>query len=397
MIVLAGADLVLPDRVLPSASLLIDDGRIAAIEPRLIDGPEGATRVDLAGHIVTPGLVDVHVHGLAGIDVLDGPSAVAAIARRLPRYGVTTFCPTSVACDPATLVMLLAAVDAARRDPDPRAARVAGAHLESNFINPDWNGAQPRGCIRRAAPGPAGAHEEGAFTGADILGAIAARRDQVKIVTLAPEQPGGLDLVRNLSAAGHRVSIGHTGAGYDMACAAVDAGARHATHLFNRMSPMSAREPGTVGAVLERDEVTAEIICDAFHVHPSMVRFAVGRKTPRAAIAITDGTAGAGLPPGSRARLGGRPILVTERSAILEDGTLAGSILTMDRALGVLVDRVGLGLVDAVRMCATTPAAALGLSGVGSLATGHVADLAVFGPGRAIRQVYVSGRPVLEH
>lgn len=413
MIVLAGPDLVLPDRVQPAASLLIDDqGRIAAIESRVVDGPAGAERVDLTGHLVTPGFVDVHVHGVEGIDVLDGPTAVAELARRLPRFGVTAFCPTSVACEPAALSVLLGAVREARQGSGTgavplhgsgapgtgrAAARVIGAHLESNFINPDWRGAQPRACLRlppqaaREGGGEIPLPPPGAFTGQDILDVLAAARDAASIVTVAPEIAGGLDLVRALAAAGHRVSLGHTGATYEQARAAIAAGACHATHLYNRMSFMSARDPGAVGAVMDAEDVAAEIICDGFHVHPVMVRMAVAAKSPRAVMAITDGTAAAGLARGSRARLGSETIIAAERSATLEDGRIAGSILTMDRAFWMLVRDAGLTLVDAAHMCATTPATHLGLGATGAIAPGMRADLVVFGPDRKVRQTYVSG------
>jgi len=404
MIVLAGADLVLPDRVLPAGTLIIDQGRIAAIEPRVVDGPAQATRVDVSGHLIVPGFIDVHVHGVAGIDVLDGPAAVADIARRLPRYGVTAFCPTSVACDPATLTVFLASVSAAQRRVPDHSARVLGAHLESNFINPEWNGAQPIGCLRQ--PPVSGKsqesrvpnrHGEGEFTGRDILDVIGRHRSGVGIITLAPELPGGVELVREFISAGHRVSIGHSGATYEQAREAIAAGVSHATHLFNRMSAMTARAPGVVGAVLESEAVAAEIICDAFHVHPSLVATAIRAKSARLAMAITDGTAGAGLPAGSRARLGSQAIVVTAQSAVLEDGTLAGSVLTMDGAFRVLVERVGLSLPDAARMCAATPAERLGLTECGRLEAGSLADLAVLGPGLRVRQTYVAGAAALEH
>jgi N-acetylglucosamine-6-phosphate deacetylase len=400
MIVLAGADLVLPDRVLPAGSLVIDDqGRIAAIEPRVIDGPAGAERLDLTGHLVTPGFIDVHVHGVEGVDALDGPAAVADLARRLPRFGVTAFCPTSVACDPAALSTMLDAVRDARRGP-PGAARVIGAHLESNFINPEWRGAQPLACLRlpphrKGAGGDVPQPENGVFTGRNILDVLAAARDAVGIVTVAPEIAGGLDLVRELVADGHRVSIGHTGATFEEAREAIAAGVRHATHLYNRMSFMTARDPGAVGAVLESEAVAAEIICDGFHVHPVMVRMAVAAKSPRSALAITDGTAAAGLPRGSRARLGSQTIIASDRSATLEDGRIAGSILTMDRAFWTLVREVGFTLVDAARMCATTPATHLGLRETGAIAVGVTADLVIFGPDRCVRQTYVNGTAAL--
>ncbi len=394
MIALSGADIVLPDRILHGGSLVIDQGRIAAVEPRAIDAhAAGLTVTDFSNHVIVPGFVDVHIHGVDGIDVLDGPDAVVAVAHRLPRYGVTAFCPTSVACSPQKLTLLLTAIARARSVPARAAARVLPAHLESNFINPEWNGAQPAACLRIA--GGAGAH--GAeFRASDILAVIASHPSQVGIVTLAPELPGGIELVRDLVARGHRVSIGHSGATYDEARAAIELGAHHATHLFNRMSSITSRSPGVVGAVLEADAVAAEIICDGHHVHPSLVSMAIRLKSASRIMAITDATAVAGLPRGAQARLGDQVIFAGERTAILADGTLAGSILTMDGAFRNLVSRIGVSLPDAARMCATTPAAAAGMDEIGAIAAGKWADLAIFSRDLRIRQTYLAGEPALE-
>ena len=226
----------------------------------------------------------------------------------------------------------------------------------------------------------------------DVLDVIAACRPDVGIVTMAPELPGGIDLVRTLASAGHRVALGHSGSDYDTAIAAIDAGARHATHLFNRMTPMSHRAPGLPGAVLAREEVTVELICDGYHVHPSMCRVAVAAKGPEGVMAITDATSGAGLASGSTARLGGRTIEVREQAAFLEDGTLAGSTLTMDRAFRNIVTSFGGSLVDAAILCSTTPARALGLSGFGVLAEGAAADLVVLDRAFRVRP-HVHRRP----
>jgi N-acetylglucosamine-6-phosphate deacetylase len=397
MIVLAGADLVLPDRIEHGGSLIVDGARIASIEPRATDGPSGATRVDLRGHLIVPGFIDVHVHGLEGIDVLDGPAAVTEVASRLPRYGVTAFCPTSIACAPAELATLLTGVAAARSVPTPGAARVLPAHLESNFINSDWNGAQPKACLRapidigNRQPADGRRKDASDFSASDIRDVIAQYRAAVGIVTLAPELPGGIDLVRDLVTAGHLVSIGHSGATFEEAREAIEAGVRHATHLYNRMSPLTARAPGVVGAAFESEAVAAEVICDGFHVHPSAVAVAVRMKSAQRLIAITDGTAGSGLPVGARARLGGRPIVVTRHSALLEDGTLAGSTLTMDGAFRLLVERVGLGPIEAARMCATSPARQLGLTEMGRISEGCLADLTVLGPDLRVRRTYIDG------
>ena len=399
MIVLAGAILVLPERVIDAGSIVVSDGRIEAIHDRVMTKPAGATYLDLAGHLIVPGFIDVHVHGVEGVDVLDDEQAVARVAAILPKYGVTAFCPTSIACTPEKLSALLSGVDAARATRAPGSARVLPAHLESNFINPEYKGAQPIACLRtpraQGAQGAQGAPAASEFTGDHILDIIAKRRASVGIVTLAPELPGGIDLVRDLVEHGHRVSLGHTGATYDQARAAIDAGARHATHLFNRMSLMSSRAPGVAGAVLESTAVAAELICDGVHVHPALMAMAIRAKTARRMMAITDGTAGAGLAPGSRTRLGDRAIVITDRCALLEDGTLAGSILSMDGAFRMLVNGVKLSLSDASRMCSTTPADELGLPELGALETGKAADLVVLGRDLRVRQTFVAGERAL--
>jgi N-acetylglucosamine-6-phosphate deacetylase len=406
MIVLSGAEIVLPDRILSPGTLTIDAGRIVDIRPGSMQaGPVSP----LHGHYIVPGFIDVHVHGVGGVDSLDdGGAAIREMAARLPRYGVTAFCPTTVACSAAALRRVLTQVADARAEPHARGARVLPAHLESNFVSPDYSGAQPIGCLRspRTAldrwaggagrAGGAGGDGEGGdtetFEGADILREIERAAPDVGIVTLAPELEGGLDLIAWLTARGHRVSLGHSGATYEQALAAIAAGARQATHLFNRMPRLDHRSPGLVGAVLQTDEVAAELICDGVHVHPALVRIAVAAKRPQRILAITDGTGAAGLPDGSEAVLGGRPISARNGAAYLADGTLAGSVLTMDAALRVLVERIGLSLVDATTMCATTPARELGLVGHGLLAVDAAADVVVLDAHLGVVQTYVGGQ-----
>ena len=387
MIVLAGGDLVLPDRILTRGSVIIGDDRILAIDPRDRVEPAGATVVDIADHYVVPGFVDVHVHGLLGRDTLDGGDAIAEIAAALPRYGVTAFCPATVACAPGELRTVLAAVRDARVTPRRGSSRVLPAHLESNFINPEFRGAQPLECLRTAASTQA----EGEYTGKEILDIIAAHRPDVGIVTMAPEMPGGMDLVAALLAAGHRVSIGHTGATFEQANDAIDAGVAHATHLFNRMTPMSHRAPGVAGAVLAREEVCAELVCDGYHVHPAVCRVAIATKGTSGIMAITDGTAGAGMPVGYTAALGGRTLTVRQEAAFLDDGTLAGSTLTMEGAFRTIVTRFGSSVVDAALLCATTPARELKLTGFGVLADGAMADLVVLDRGFRVVRTFIGG------
>ena len=383
MIHLSGATVVLPDRLLAPGRVSIEDGRIVDLAPSDV-----ADAGHLHGHYVVPGFIDVHVHGVEGTDTLDGAAAIARIAARLTRFGVTAFCPTSVACTPAALREMLRGIRAAREAAVPGSARVLPAHLESNFISVEFKGAQPEACIRTPRE-----TRDGDFSGREILDEIASARAEVGIVTVAPEIEGVLDLITDLVRHGHLVSLGHSGATYEQGLAGIAAGARHATHLFNRMRPFGHRAPGLTGAILESDAVAAEVVCDGVHVHPGAIRAAVAAKGVSRIMAITDGTALSGMPQGGTATLGGRTITARD-AAYLDDGTLAGSVLTMDGAFRTLVSAMGFSLVDAAQLCATTPARELALSGLGVIAPGATADLVVLDGDLNVVQTYIGGLAV---
>jgi N-acetylglucosamine-6-phosphate deacetylase len=377
--ILSGARLVLPDSTIDRGSLVIDDeGLIADVWAEPMPNAPGSDWHDLTGRIIVPGFIDVHVHGVEGCDTLATADAVATLAAKLPKYGVTGFCPTTVACPPAALRRLLDGIRAARLHPVPGHAAVLPAHLESNFINPDFRGAQPVTCLRRPTaeklPGVPG---DVAFSGIEILDEIAGARREVGIITMAPEMDGGMELVQSLTDAGHIVSLGHSAATYEQGLAGIHAGGRHATHIFNRMQPFSHRAPGLIGAIIDSPSVRAELVCDGYHVHHVVGRTIIAALGPDRTMAITDSTGGAGLPVGTKVPLGSHTITVGREAAFLDDGTLAGSTLTMDGALRQLVRYMGASLVAAARMCATSPAAQLGLSDRGSIAVGRRADLAV--------------------
>jgi N-acetylglucosamine-6-phosphate deacetylase len=392
MFVLAGADIVLPDRVLHKGALVVDGDRI--VDVLETDASLGeANRVDLTGHVVVPGFIDVHVHGLEGIDTLDGHDAIPGIAARLTKYGVTAFCPTTVACDPQALRQVLESVAYTRSLSAANGARVLPAHLESNFINPAYRGAQPEHCLRTPpAPGVPRVPRGGGYDGTDILEEIDRARAAVGIVTLAPELAGADGVIRHLIAAGRRVALGHSGATLEQGRAAIEAGACHATHLFNRMPPLGHRDPGLVGAVLESDRVAAEIICDGVHVHPAIVGMSVAVKHPERVMAITDGTAAAGLPDGARAKLGGSQITALRSAAYLADGTLAGSTATMDKVFRFLIKDVGLSLVGAARLCSTTAAEELRLKDLGRIEKGAIADLVALDQNLRVKRTWVGGQ-----
>ncbi|HEY3045016.1 MAG TPA: N-acetylglucosamine-6-phosphate deacetylase [Vicinamibacterales bacterium] len=391
MIVLSGAHLVLPDRMLTPGTLVLDGDRIVEVRA-------GASGAPVDHHYIVPGFIDVHVHGVEGFDTLDEGNPVAAMAARLPRYGVTAFCPTTVACAPDALGRVLRQVRLARNTPAARAARVLPAHLESNFISAEFRGAQPLACLRspRAAldGGSPSPHGNDPFSASELLTEIERAGADVGIVTLAPELEGSLDLIRWIRSHGLRVSLGHSGATFETGLEAIAAGARHATHLFNRMPPLGHRAPGLAGAILQSEAIAAEVICDGYHVHPAIARMAVAAKGPSRIMAITDGTAVSGLLAGTRAMLGGQPITANQSAAFLSDGTLAGSALTMDRAFQTLVGKMKLSIVDAATVCSMTAARELGLAGHGVLARDAIADVVILDDNLSVVQTYVAGQLV---
>jgi N-acetylglucosamine-6-phosphate deacetylase len=263
-------------------------------------------------------------------------------------------------------------------------ARVLPPHLESNFNKPEFRGAQPLDCLCTASGRAA------TFTGADILSVIDERRRAVGIVTLAPELDGGIDLIRRFVARGIDVSLGHTAATYEETIAAIDAGASRVTHIFSAMRPFSHRDPGVIGAVLTRRAIATELIADGVHAHPASVALVLAAKSPEDVIAITDGTAASGLPRGSRAHLGWRPVTALD-VARYDDGSLAGSIATMDRVFRVLVQRCGCDLVTAARTTATNPARDRGLEAVGFIERGARADVTVLSRDLEVLSTWIGG------
>jgi N-acetylglucosamine-6-phosphate deacetylase len=323
--------------------------------------------------IVLPGFIDLHVHGGAGADVMEGGDAVDRITRLHARHGTTALLATTVTADVPALRTAMAAIGRSARNRPRGAARVLGVHLEGPYINPDRLGAQPD---------------------FDRLADIAEVHDlhelaPIRIVTLAPELTGHLRFVRQLNDLGIISQCGHTGGTYDDGVAALKAGMRGFTHLFNAMSPFHHRQPGMVGAALAHANY-AEVIPDLLHVHPGAVRAAL-RAIPHL-YCVTDSTAAAGMPDGDY-RLGTHTVTKCMGGVRLADGTLAGSTLTMDQALRNLIE-IGLDLADAARRLSTYPADYIGELQRGRLVTGCWADLVVFGPDLQLKEVHVEGEIV---
>lgn len=320
--------------------------------------------------LILPGFIDVHVHGGGGRDTMEGGDAARAIARLHVRHGTTSLLATTMTAPMDEIRAALAALGPVCREREPQAARVLGVHLEGPYINPGKLGAQPD--FARAAQ----------LAEVQALQALA----PIRLITLAPELPGNLDLTEQLRAAGFQVQIGHTLGTYEDGVEALQRGAGGFTHLFNAMTGLHHREPGMVGAALAHARY-AEIIPDLLHVHEGAVRVAL-RSIP-CLFCVTDSTAAAGMPDGEYS-LGRHRVTKCMGGVRLPDGTLAGSTLTMDQALRNLVG-MGLEVADASRRVSTHAADYLGLSDRGRLAVGAWADFVMLDRDLQVQGVVVEG------
>jgi N-acetylglucosamine-6-phosphate deacetylase len=344
------------------------DGRIAGIEGT----PVALERAREPGApLLLPGFIDLHVHGGAGRDIMEGGDAALQVARAHAAHGTTALLATTMTAPMEDLRAALAPLGELCRAGAPGAARVLGLHLEGPYINAGKLGAQPD----FARPVSMDELRE--------LHALA----PVRLLTLAPEVPGNMDAIAQLVAAGFRVQLGHTLGSYEDGVQALERGARGFTHLFNAMTPLHHRLPGMVGAALAHARY-AEIIPDLLHVHPGAIRAAL-RSIP-GLYCVTDSTSATGMPDGEY-RLGRQAVTKCLGGVRLADGTLAGSTLTMDRALRNLVDVVGLSLDDAARRVATHAADFLELADRGRLAAGAWADVVALDRDLRVQEVFGEG------
>jgi N-acetylglucosamine-6-phosphate deacetylase len=326
----------------------------------------GSTIIQAAGRLVFPGLIDTHVHGGSGYDVtVNGTDGVLRVAQSQLRFGTTGFLPTTIAARHGELLRAVEDVLEAEKSPEP-ASQILGMHIEGPYINVRYKGAQPVEGIRD--PNEKECRE-----------LLEAAQGRIRVMTLAPELPGATELIRMLVSRGVIASLGHSAADYDTALAAIDAGATHATHLFNAMSGVTHRKPGLAAACLSEPRIRAEIICDGVHVDPRMIKLAARLKRPGELVLITDASAAQGCPDGDYT-LGGVEIRVRAPLCTLMDGvTIASSVLTMNKAVRNARAFAGLNLVDVARMGSLLPAQICGVGDrKGSIEEGKDADLAVF-------------------
>ncbi len=351
-------------------ALEYENGRITSI-----DGVRADPSTNDSPYIL-PGFIDLHVHGGGGADVMEGGMAIETIARTHARHGTTSLLATTMTAPRDDLMAVVAGVGEVACRRTAGGSRVLGVHLEGPYINPDKLGAQPDAAV------PAVLDE--------VLKYLSMA--PIRVVTLAPEIAGHMEIISEMAARGVRVQLGHSLATYDDAVVALKHGACGFTHLFNAMSPMHHRNPGLVGAALAHAEF-AEIIPDLLHVHPGAIRAAL-RAIPRLYV-VTDSTSATGMPDGEY-RLGSQYVTKCLGGVRLADGTLAGSTLTMDEALRNLVS-LGLPIADVSNHMSRNAADYLGIEDRGRLASGAWADFVVFERDLTLAATYVEGEAIVEY
>jgi len=377
MLQITNATIHTPERTIERGSVTVDGDRIVAVGA--VAGtavPAGATHIDAAGLTLVPGFIDLQLNGAFGHDFTADPSTMWEVATGLPRYGVTAFLPTIIT-SPLEQVAAGMRVVTGGRPKDFRGAAPLGLHAEGPFLNPQKKGAHNQQYLRPPA-----------------LDTVAGWSPEsgVRLVTMAPELPGALEVIGTLASRGVVVSTGHSMATYDEARAGFDAGATYGTHLFNAMPNFGHREPGLPGALLTDDRMTVGFIADGVHTHRSVIDLVWRILGPRRMSLVSDAMAALGMPPGLH-RLGEYDVIVDATSCRLTDGgALAGSILEPDQALRNLVEITGCALADALATLTTTPARLLGLERErGQIAPGFRADLVLLSPDLKVQTTIAAG------
>lgn len=383
MIALTAARLYTPLETVEQPTLLLEGERVVEISSRKTQPlPKGVQQVDFPDSIFAPGYVDIHIHGGAGHDVMEtDPAALPAVEQLLAKHGVTSYLPTTVTASGdhilSALDRLATAIENAEHEPPRgRRARPVGIHLEGPFISFDRRGVHPP---QDLLPPTLPVFER----------FWQAARGHIKMLTIAPELEGARALIAEAVRCGVCVSLGHSDAKLNDTRAAIEAGARHATHTFNAMRPLGHREPGIVAAVLTDPRLSADIIADGIHLDPTIVELFLKMKGPEAAVLITDATAAAGMPDG-RYRLGWFEVEV-KNGVCMADGALAGSVLTMDRAVRNVIKFAGWELQQALRLATLNPSRVVGLPNRGKLEAGGEADIVVLSPDGEVVTTFIRG------
>ncbi|HEY2456854.1 MAG TPA: N-acetylglucosamine-6-phosphate deacetylase [Candidatus Acidoferrum sp.] len=371
-----------PSTEIFDAGILIRDGEIEAIGPRgSISLPEGANEIQAPDKLAIPGFVDVHIHGAGGQDVMEGTTeALQVVSRTLATHGTTSFVATTVTASPESICSAAEGISrhiAQQHLMEDVHAEILGVHFEGPFLSPARRGVHPAEWLKLPT--------------AELLQKfIDAANGYALILTIAPELLGAMPCIDAARKAGLVVGIGHTDATYEQARAAIARGAHHAIHAYNAMRPFTHRDSGVIGAVLTSPEVTAELIADGVHVDETAMRLLLQAKGPGSVILISDGISATGMPDG-KYTLGTFEVTVAGGVCRNAEGRLAGSTLTLDRALRNIVS-LGVSLPDALRMLTVNPATLLGIEfKKGSLRTGADADIVLLDEGLNVTQTWTRG------
>jgi N-acetylglucosamine-6-phosphate deacetylase len=384
MIALTAATLFTPQERIEHPLLLVDDGVIVEVDSRTRrEVPKNCRVVDSGDGILAPGFVDIHIHGGGGHDVMEPePNALPSVERLLARHGVSSYFPTTVTAPIdqtlAALEWLANAIEGKEKNQRSGELRSqpVGIHLEGPFISHGRRGVHP---AENLLPPTLGMFDR----------FWQAARGHIRVMTIAPELPGALEVITEASRRGVCVSIGHSDADLDAARAAVTAGARHATHTFNAMRPLGHRDPGILGEVLTDSKLSADIIADGIHLDPVVVELFLQAKGPDKAVLITDAIAATGMPDG-RYRLGSLEVDVKDGKCLV-DGRLAGSVLTMDCAVRNVMRFAQWNLQRALGLVTVNPARVVGLAGAGQIKAGAQADIVVLSPTGEVRNTIIGG------
>jgi len=379
-----GGTIITPFREIERGTLLIANHHVTAIgSVDEIKIPEDAVKIDATGKYLTPGYIDSHTHGGFGFDYMDvTPVQLDKLLASLPSTGVTGVVPTIASTnltDQKRMIRTL--LDGLQRS--PRGTKILGIHLEGPYLAQEKRGAQPRDALRMPDI-------------SEMKELIQSSDQNIRLVTLAPELPGGLELVEYLTAQGIVTSAGHTVASYEVIQQADEKGLSRAAHLFNGMEGLHHRKPGAVGAALTLDGISAEVILDGKHLDPRIVKLVVQAKGVEKVILITDSMEAMGKGDGIYIRPGNRKVIVKNGEARLESGSLAGSVLTMDLAVQNAVNLVGLPITAAVRMASFNPADNLGIKDRGSLEVGKIADVLILDDDLSVETVMIDGEIVFQ-
>lgn len=381
---LTASRLLTRDGIVQHPTIVLDDGQIAEIDTRAENEalPGGFSFPDT---LLVPAYLDIHIHGAAGQDVMEGTAeALATIGEWIGARGVGAYLPTTVTSSIENTLRALDGIAHAIERPSETGAVPLGIHLEGPFLSHAKRGVHPEKLLERPS--------------IPLFDRFwQAARGHIRLMTIAPELPEALELIEHASTRGVVCSLGHSNATYPEAAAGFGAGARSATHTFNAMHSLEHREPGIAGYVLDKDELFAEILCDGIHVDPAMIRLFFKAKGPARGILITDGISATGMPDGNY-QLGNLDVTVEKGRCTLAGsaGTLAGSVLTMDRAVRNFARFTGSGLPSAAALAARNPAELLGIEEEwGVLEEGRQANITVLSSTGEVVQVFRAGRPVL--